>query len=42
MADIFDVIAGSYRRPNDPPETGLEQMPRTLAQIALWPALCAQ
>jgi sterol desaturase/sphingolipid hydroxylase (fatty acid hydroxylase superfamily) len=38
MLPIFDVMAGSYRRPTRPPETGLDQIPRTLVQIARWPA----
>ncbi|MEO6041048.1 MAG: sterol desaturase family protein, partial [Croceibacterium sp.] len=34
---IFDVIAGSYRRPDGYPPTGLEMRPETLADLVLWP-----
>lgn len=34
---IFDVISGSYRRPEGFPETGLERQPRSIADLALWP-----
>jgi sterol desaturase/sphingolipid hydroxylase (fatty acid hydroxylase superfamily) len=34
---IFDVIFGTYKRPDGFPETGLDTRPRTLLQIATWP-----
>lgn len=37
LLPIFDVIAGSYRRPAGHVETGLEAAPRTLAEALAWP-----
>jgi len=34
---IWDVIAGSYHRPDGFPETGLGLRPRSLSQLLLWP-----
>ena len=34
---IFDVIAGSYHRPDSYPDTGLETRPANIAQAAVWP-----
>lgn len=37
LLPIFDVLAGSYRRPIRTPPTGLAQTPRTLGDVLLWP-----
>lgn len=37
LLPIFDVIAGSYRRPRHVPATGLPQAPRTAGDVVLWP-----
>ena len=34
---IFDVLAGSYRRPDDNPPTGLDHRPNRFVEILLWP-----
>ena len=34
---IFDVIAGSYHRPNGRPQTGFDVRPQNLADLVLWP-----
>ena len=34
---IFDVIAGSYHRPEGFPRTGLDHRPRNLGEVLLWP-----
>lgn len=34
---IFDVICGTYRRPDGYPRTGLERRPRSLAEVLIWP-----
>lgn len=34
---IFDVIMGSYHRPDGYPPTGLEQRPRTAVDLLTWP-----
>jgi len=34
---IFDVIAGSYRRPDGFPPTGLDDAPRHLGDVVAWP-----
>lgn len=34
---IFDVIAGSYRRPDGFPPTGLDHRPGNIAEVLLWP-----
>lgn len=34
---IFDVIFGTYRRPDSFPETGMDTRPRDLVETALWP-----
>ncbi len=34
---IFDVIAGSYRRPDGFPPTGLDHRPTNLQHLATWP-----
>lgn len=34
---IFDVIAGSYHRPDGFPPTGLDRKPETVAEIAVFP-----
>ena len=36
---IFDVICGSYHRPQGRPPTGLAQRPETLGQVLVWPWL---
>jgi sterol desaturase/sphingolipid hydroxylase (fatty acid hydroxylase superfamily) len=36
---IFDVICGSYNRPDGFPETGLAQKPENLAEIIVWPLI---
>jgi sterol desaturase/sphingolipid hydroxylase (fatty acid hydroxylase superfamily) len=37
---IWDVVAGSYRRPTASPETGLDgRSPRSLLDMLLWPVL---
>jgi sterol desaturase/sphingolipid hydroxylase (fatty acid hydroxylase superfamily) len=37
LLPIFDVIAGSYHRPDGFPPTGLDRKPESTADIALWP-----
>lgn len=37
LLPIFDVIAGSYRRPDGFPPTGLDSKPKSAIDIALWP-----
>ena len=34
---IWDVISGSYHRPDGFPPTGLEVQPRSVSQLLLWP-----
>ncbi|HWU01848.1 MAG TPA: sterol desaturase family protein [Novosphingobium sp.] len=34
---IFDVLFGTYRRPDGFPPTGLAKRPRNLAQVLIWP-----
>jgi sterol desaturase/sphingolipid hydroxylase (fatty acid hydroxylase superfamily) len=34
---IFDLIAGSYHRPDGFPPTGLERAPRNIAEVAVFP-----
>jgi len=34
---IFDVLAGTYRRGQGLPPTGLDRQPRNFAEVALWP-----
>ena len=34
---IFDVLAGSYHRPEGHPATGLERQPRNVVDLLLWP-----
>lgn len=34
---IFDVLFGSYRRPDGYPPTGLAKAPQSLVDVALWP-----
>ena len=34
---IFDVISGSYHRPDSYPDTGLDTRPANIAQAAVWP-----
>jgi sterol desaturase/sphingolipid hydroxylase (fatty acid hydroxylase superfamily) len=34
---IFDVLTGSYRRPTEALETGLDEQPATLAEALAWP-----
>lgn len=34
---VFDLLCGSYRRPNGFPPTGLERAPRTVFDVLLWP-----
>jgi len=36
---IFDVVMGSYYRPDGYPETGMETMPTNIVHAALWPLL---
>lgn len=36
---IFDVLAGSYHRGVGSPPTGLDEQPRSLAEVAAWPLL---
>ena len=42
LLPLFDVIAGSYRRPVEILETGLETQPRTLIQALAWPPASAR
>ena len=37
LLPIWDVIAGSYHRPDGFPPTGLERRPENAIQVALWP-----
>ncbi len=37
LLPIFDVIAGTYRRPDGWPPTGLERKPESLLQVLAWP-----
>lgn len=37
LLPIFDVIAGSYNRPDGFPPTGLDRKPENAADLALWP-----
>jgi sterol desaturase/sphingolipid hydroxylase (fatty acid hydroxylase superfamily) len=39
---IFDVICGSYNRPDGFPPTGLDQRPRTAIDLLLWPLRSGQ
>lgn len=39
---IFDVIAGSYHRPNGMPPTGLDRQPEGAVEVALWPLVFAR
>jgi sterol desaturase/sphingolipid hydroxylase (fatty acid hydroxylase superfamily) len=40
LLPIWDVIAGSYRRPGAPPETGLcDRTPRSILEMLVWPVL---
>lgn len=34
---IFDLISGTYHRPSGYPETGLNERPERLSELALWP-----
>lgn len=34
---LFDLICGSYRRPDGYPQTGLDRRPAGLADLTLWP-----
>ncbi|MBW8785237.1 MAG: sterol desaturase family protein [Novosphingobium sp.] len=37
LLPVFDVLAGSYRRPDGWPPTGLEQAPQTFGETIAWP-----
>ena len=37
LLPIFDVIAGSYHRPDGFPPTGLDRKPESAIDVALWP-----
>lgn len=37
LLPIFDVIAGSYHRPDGFPPTGLDRRPQTALEVAIWP-----
>ncbi|OJU11864.1 MAG: hypothetical protein BGN86_17085 [Caulobacterales bacterium 68-7] len=37
MLPIFDVLLGSYRRPERGVSTGLDRMPTTLGEVLTWP-----
>lgn len=37
LLPIFDVIAGSYHRPNGFPPTGLDRKPANAIEVAVWP-----
>jgi sterol desaturase/sphingolipid hydroxylase (fatty acid hydroxylase superfamily) len=37
LLPLFDVIAGSYRRPEGWLETGLDEQPRSLGEVLAWP-----
>jgi sterol desaturase/sphingolipid hydroxylase (fatty acid hydroxylase superfamily) len=37
LLPIWDVLAGSYRRPDSMPPTGLAGAPSNIAQAMLWP-----
>lgn len=36
---IFDVLCGTYRRPDGYPQTGLERAPRSLGEVLIWPLI---
>jgi len=36
---IFDVLCGTYRRPDGVPQTGLERAPRSLVEVVIWPLI---
>lgn len=36
---IFDVIFGTYRRPEGYPQTGLERKPESLTEVVIWPLI---
>lgn len=37
MLPIYDIIFGSYHRPEGHPETGLDEMPKRFSDMVLWP-----
>lgn len=37
LLPIFDVLAGAYNRPTGFPDTGLDEKPSKLQDLALWP-----
>ncbi len=39
---LWDVIFGSYHRPDGFPPTGLETRPRTIGELVAWPLLYAR
>jgi sterol desaturase/sphingolipid hydroxylase (fatty acid hydroxylase superfamily) len=36
---IFDVICGTYHRPDGYPQTGLARKPETLVEVVIWPLI---
>lgn len=36
---IFDVLCGTYRRPDGYPQTGLERAPQSLGEVLIWPLI---
>ena len=42
LLPIFDVLSGTYNRPEGFPPTGLETMPESLSDLLLWPARMEQ
>ncbi len=39
LLPIFDVICGSYRRPDGFPPTGLDKAPASIAELLIWPLI---
>jgi len=39
---VYDLLFGTYRRPDGFAPTGLEKTPRTFADVALWPVRTSQ
>jgi sterol desaturase/sphingolipid hydroxylase (fatty acid hydroxylase superfamily) len=36
---IFDLLCGTYRRPDGYPQTGLERRPQSLGEVVIWPLI---
>ena len=39
MLPVFDVLCGSYNRPDGHPPTGLDRAPRNLGEVLIWPLI---